>query len=81
MDIDTAVSEAFGATPAGMWLAQNSWKYGFIVRYQQGQEAITGYEYEPWHFRYVGVPLATELQKEGFPSLLTFFGYPPAPDY
>jgi D-alanyl-D-alanine carboxypeptidase len=81
VDIDTATSEAFGATPAGLWLAQNSWKYGFIVRYQQGQEAITGYEYEPWHFRYVGVPLATELQKEGFPSLETFFGYPPAPNY
>jgi D-alanyl-D-alanine carboxypeptidase len=81
VDIDTAVSQAFGATPAGTWLAQNSWKYGFIVRYQQGQEAITGYEYEPWHFRYVGIPLATELQKEGFPSLETFFGYPPAPNY
>jgi D-alanyl-D-alanine carboxypeptidase len=81
VDIDTAVSEAFGQTPAGIWLAQNSWKYGFIVRYQQGQEAITGYEYEPWHFRYVGVPLATELQKEGFPSLETFFGYPAAPSY
>jgi D-alanyl-D-alanine carboxypeptidase len=81
VDIDTAVSEAFGSTPAGIWLAQNSWKYGFIVRYQQGQESITGYEYEPWHFRYVGVPLATELQKEGFPSLETFFGYPAAPSY
>jgi D-alanyl-D-alanine carboxypeptidase len=81
VDIDTAISEAFGATPAGIWLAQNSWKYGFVVRYQQGQEAITGYEYEPWHFRYVGVPLATELQKDGFPSLETFFGYPAAPNY
>jgi zinc D-Ala-D-Ala carboxypeptidase len=81
VDIDTATDEGFGATPAGTWLAQNSWKYGFIVRYQQGQEAITGYEYEPWHFRYVGIPLATELQKEGFPSLETFFGYPPAPNY
>jgi zinc D-Ala-D-Ala carboxypeptidase len=81
VDIDTAVSEAFGQTPAGIWLAQNSWKYGFVVRYQQGQESITGYEYEPWHFRYVGVPLATELQKDGFPSLETFFGYPAAPNY
>jgi D-alanyl-D-alanine carboxypeptidase len=51
------------------------------VRYQQGQEAITGYEYEPWHFRYVGIPLATQLQKEGFPSLETYFGYPAAPNY
>ena len=81
VDINTAVSQAFGTTPAGIWLAQNSWKYGFVVRYQQGQEATTGYEYEPWHFRYMGVPLATELQKEGFPSLETFFGYPPAPNY
>ena len=81
VDIDTAVSQSFGQTAAGQWLAQNSWKYGFVVRYQDGQEGITGYEYEPWHFRYVGVPLATELQKEGFPSLETFFGYPPAPSY
>ena len=81
VDIDTAISESFGQTPPGRWLAKNSWKYGFIVRYPQGKEAITGYEYEPWHFRYVGVPLATELQKEGFPSLETFFGYPPAPNY
>jgi D-alanyl-D-alanine carboxypeptidase len=81
VDIDTAVAQSFGQTPAGQWLAQNSWRYGFVVRYQDGQEGITGYEYEPWHFRYVGVPLATELQKEGFPSLETFFGYPPAPNY
>ena len=81
VDIDTATNQGFGATPAGSWLAQNSWKYGFVVRYQQGQDLVTGYEYEPWHFRYVGIPLATELQKEGFPSLETFFGYPAAPNY
>lgn len=81
VDIDTAVDQGFGKTQAGSWLATNSWKYGFVVRYQDGQEAITGYEYEPWHFRYVGVPLATELQKQGFPSIETFFGYPPAPTY
>jgi len=81
VDIDTATNEGFGTTAAGQWLAQNSWQYGFVVRYQQGQEAITGYEYEPWHFRYVGVELSTELHKEGFPSLETFFGYPPAPNY
>jgi D-alanyl-D-alanine carboxypeptidase len=81
VDIDTATSQAFGSTPAGIWLAQNSWKYGFVVRYQQGQESITGYEYEPWHFRFVGIPLATELQKDGFPPLETFFGYPAAPNY
>lgn len=81
VDIDTAIAQSFGQTTAGQWLAQNSWRYGFVVRYQEGQEGITGYEYEPWHFRYVGVPLATELQKQGFPSLETFFGYPAAPSY
>lgn len=81
VDIDTAIDQGFGKTAAGEWLATNSWKYGFVVRYQDGQEGITGYEYEPWHFRYLGVPLATELQKQGFPSLETFFGYPPAPSY
>ncbi|GAA2075150.1 hypothetical protein GCM10009840_06260 [Pseudolysinimonas kribbensis] len=81
VDIDTATNQGFGTTAAGQWLAQNSWRYGFVVRYQQGQEPITGYEYEPWHFRYVGVELATELQKQGFPSLETFFGYAPAPSY
>jgi zinc D-Ala-D-Ala carboxypeptidase len=81
VDIDTAVDEGFGKTPAGEWLAANSWRYGFIVRYQEGQEAITGYEYEPWHFRYLGVPLTTELHRLGFPSLETFFGYPPSPTY
>jgi D-alanyl-D-alanine carboxypeptidase len=81
VDIDTATDAGFGTTAAGQWLAQNSWRYGFIVRYQQGQEPITGYEYEPWHFRYVGSELSTELHAKGFPSLETFFGYPPAPSY
>jgi zinc D-Ala-D-Ala carboxypeptidase len=81
VDIDTAVSEAFGQTPAGLWLAANSWQYGFIVRYPDGQEAVTGYEYEPWHFRYLGVPLATEMHNTGATSLEAFFGYPAAPNY
>jgi D-alanyl-D-alanine carboxypeptidase len=81
VDIDTAISESFGTTPAGAWLAANSWQYGFIVRYPQGQEAVTGYEYEPWHFRYLGVPLATEMHNTGASSLEAFFGYPAAPNY
>ena len=43
------------------WLAANSWKYGFIVRYPDGDTALTGIYYEPWHFRYVGKELAAEL--------------------
>lgn len=46
------------------WLINNSYKYGFILRYPKGKEKITGYMYEPWHYRYVGVDLATEITKE-----------------
>ena len=81
VDIDTAVSQAFGATPAGMWLAANSYRYGFIVRYPDGLEPVTGYEYEPWHFRYVGVALATEMHTTGIQTLEQFFGLPDSPDY
>ena len=47
------------------WINQNCYKYGFILRYLQGKEDITGYEYEPWHFRYVGVAHATYIMREG----------------
>lgn len=50
----TTLDEGFGETQAGKWLAANSWKYGFILRYPQGKENITSIEFEPWHFRYVG---------------------------
>ena len=43
------------------WLAENAHKYGFILRYPQGKEDITGTEYEPWHYRYVGVEAAEEI--------------------
>ena len=50
----TQLDEGFSETAAGKWLAANSYKYGFILRYPAGKEAITSIEYEPWHFRYVG---------------------------
>jgi LAS superfamily LD-carboxypeptidase LdcB len=53
--------QSFGDTPAGQWLALHAHEYGFIIRYAKDKEAITGYEYEPWHLRYVGTDLATEL--------------------
>lgn len=81
VDIDTAVSQSFGATAAGQWLAANSYKYGFILRYPDGLESVTGYEYEPWHFRYVGVALATEMHVTGVQTLEQFFGLPSAPNY
>lgn len=45
------------------WLVNNSYKYGFILRYPEGKEKITGYMYEEWHFRYVGIDIATEISK------------------
>lgn len=53
-DLETS----FETTPEGMWLKDNSWKYGYILRYPKGKEWITGYDYEPWHFRYLGISLA-----------------------
>ena len=50
---------------AKKWLAENCWKYGFIVRYPEGKTEITGIIYEPWHYRYVGVELAMELKDSG----------------
>lgn len=55
----------FADTPQGKWLAANAHKYGFHLRYQKDKEAITGYSYEPWHYRYVGKELAEELFKTG----------------
>jgi len=51
----------FGVTKAGQWLAKNAHKYGFIMRYPEGKEDVTGYMHESWHFRYVGNKIATEI--------------------
>lgn len=55
----------FGDLPAGLWLAENAYKYGFILRYPADKTEITGYQYEPWHFRYVGNNLALALHESG----------------
>lgn len=55
----------FGDLPEGKWLAAHAYEYGFIVRYLDGKEDVTGYMYEPWHFRYVGKELAAELHSSG----------------
>lgn len=46
-----------------IWLKNNAWKYGFILRYPKGKEDVTGYNFEPWHFRFVGLKLAKYLFK------------------
>lgn len=57
MDLDS-LDESYGQTAEGKWLAENCWKYGFIIRYPKGKEDITGYTYEPWHVRWVGTSAA-----------------------
>ena len=54
----------YGSTPAGTWLKENCHKYGFIIRYPKGKESITGYQYEPWHIRYLGVEHATKIMNQ-----------------
>jgi D-alanyl-D-alanine carboxypeptidase len=71
----------FGKTKGGSWVKKNSWKYGFIVRYPDGESATTGYQYEPWHLRFVGVELTTEMHTRGVTVLEKFWNYKPAPKY
>lgn len=59
--IGFSLEEALGELPEGQWLAENVHKYGFIIRYQKNKTDITGYNYEPWHIRYVGEALAKYL--------------------
>lgn len=67
------LDSTFADTPAGTWIAQNAHTFGFIVRYPNGKEAITGYQYEPWHLRFVGTNLADELRKKN-QTMEEFFG-------
>lgn len=78
------IESCFGTTAEGRWAAANGPRFGFVVRYPDGRQDVTGYKYEPWHVRYVryvGVALATELQRTGVPTLEEFFGLPAAPGY
>lgn len=56
---------SFGDTEAGKWVAENAHRYGFILRYPEGKEQLTGYMHESWHFRYVGKQVATEIFEAG----------------
>ena len=76
-----SLQACFADTPQGEWLAQNAGEYGFIIRYPNRLTDVTGYQYEPWHFRYVGPELAAEMRSQGISTLEEFFGYPAAPNY
>lgn len=60
-----SLDEGYGDTEAGKWLAENCADFGFILRYPKGKEYITGIEYEPWHFRYVGTEAAQAISEAG----------------
>lgn len=55
----------FKDTPEGLWLFEHAFEYGFILRYPMQKEDVTGYEFEPWHYRYVGVEFAKQLTDSG----------------
>lgn len=67
------LSSDFGSTPEGQWVEENAHLHGYIIRYPKEKEEITGYIYEPWHLRYVGVDLATELYESGL-TMEEYFG-------
>jgi D-alanyl-D-alanine carboxypeptidase len=76
-----AIMQCFGDTEAGKWIAENSWKFGYIVRYERDTTSITGYTYEPWHLRYVGMEIAKMYAANGIHTLEDFWGFPAAENY
>lgn len=57
--------ESITGTPEARWIEENSWKFGFVVSYPSGSEPITGYAYEPWHIRFVGIDTAARVRESG----------------
>lgn len=71
----------FAEQPAAVWAKANAHRFGFVVRYPWMFHQITGYYYEPWHLRYVGVEAAVEMHTRGVATLEEYFGLEPAPSY
>ena len=59
------IDDSFAGTPEAIWLAEHCWEYGFIIRYPENKQAITGYKYEPWHIRYVGSAISKQIHDMG----------------
>jgi len=64
-DVGWGLENSFAQTPEGRWLAAHAPGYGFVLSYTQGKEQITGYIYEPWHYRYVTPPVAAAIEASG----------------
>lgn len=67
------VEQCFGSTPEGIWLREHVGQYGFIIRYTESNQSVTGYQAEPWHLRYIGIELANEMKKQNISTLEEFF--------
>lgn len=85
LDIGTGgacdLQPCFKDTAAALWAAENAHRYGFVVRYPWWHHETTGYWYESWHLRYIGLDEATALKESGFETLEDFWGAGPAPTY
>ena len=75
------LNQSFGDTEEGKWVAENAHRFGFVVRYQKGWTDITGYAYEPWHLRYLGVAHATAVHALDIPYESYVERIAPLPDY
>lgn len=75
------LEECYRDTLAGQWLAKNAPRYGYILRFPDGRQSVTGYRFEPWHYRYVGVQIAQEYVSSGAKTFEEFIGTGAAPDY
>jgi D-alanyl-D-alanine carboxypeptidase len=73
-DVTAYGDKDFDRTPQFAWLVQHCSEYGFILRYPRGKEDITGYPYEPWHYRYVGTPHAKVIMDAGITLEEYLFG-------
>lgn len=76
VSVDNRLEPVFAYTPEGKWLAKNAHSFGFIIRYPKEKEYLTGYSYEPWHVRYVGIELAEYLYEEQL-TLEDYYGLEP----
>lgn len=74
------LGECFHETPEFEWLEDHAHNFGFLIRYPEGLEHITGFAFEPWHLRYVGTETAEEVADQDI-ALEKYWRQPPAPDY
>lgn len=68
------IEQCFSSSPSGQWLAENAYQFGYVLRYPDGMTSITGYEFEPWHYRYIGVAPAKDMHDKGILTLEEYYG-------